>query len=167
MNVSVLTSAYLTGLLAPVLDIKVNSVNAQYIAKERGIKVKEIKSPVTEDYTSLIAVKVVTDTVSLEVKGTLFSRHVPRIVSIKGLEVDIIPQGALILLENSDKPGVIGQVGTVLGSSSINIASMQVGRQKVSGDAVTVVSVDTKPDPAVLEKLGKINGVNKVNLVIL
>jgi len=83
------------------------------------------------------------------------------------LDVDILPAGNMIMIENEDKPGVIGQVGTILGENKINIASMQVGRKKVSGGAITIVTVDSKPEEAVMSKLSRINGVSKVKMIVL
>ena len=167
MNVLLLTSTYLKGFLAPILDIKINFVNASYIAKERGIKIKEIKNPDNGDYVSLISITVITDKMELNVKGTMFSHNNPRVVAINGLDVDILPAGNMIMIENEDKPGVIGQVGTILGENKINIASMQVGRKKVSGGAITIVTVDSKPEEAVMSKLSRINGVSKVKMIVL
>ncbi len=167
VNTNILTHALLKGLLTPILDIKVNFVNAGYIAKERGIKVKETKTKETIDYTSLVGVKVNTDKEKLSISGTIFFHQFPRIVSIKGLDVDIQPEGCMIILENIDRPGIIGKVGTLLGENNINIARMQVGREKVGGEAITVINIDNYVSDEILRKISKINGVTKVKFVQL
>jgi D-3-phosphoglycerate dehydrogenase len=166
-NTSVLTLSYLKGLLTPILDIKVNFVNAQVLARERKIKVKETKSSESEDYTSLITANVKTDKGELNVSATLFAHQQPRIVNIKGLDIDIIPQGHMILLENTDRPGVIGKIGTTLGSNNINIARMQVGRKASGGEAITIVNVDGCPSKETLGEISRIDGIKKVKLVQL
>jgi D-3-phosphoglycerate dehydrogenase len=166
-NTSILTPALLKGILTPILDIKVNFVNAGYIAKERGIKIKEIKTKETADYTSLINLKLTTDRDGVSISGTILSHQLPRIVSIKELDVDIQPEGYMIILENLDRPGIIGKVGTLLGENNINIARMQVGRKKVGGEAITIISIDNFASEEILRKISKIDGITKVRFVQL
>lgn len=167
LKTSIMTLSYLKGLLTPILDTKVNFVNAGVIAKERGIKVKEARSSETVDYTSLITTNVKTDKGEFTISMTLLAHQMPRIVSINGLDIDIIPQGCMILLENVDRPGVIGKTGSVLGDNRINIARMQVGRKTSGGDAITVVNVDDCPTKDVLNKISSIEGVKSVKLIQL
>ncbi|OIO75392.1 MAG: phosphoglycerate dehydrogenase [Elusimicrobia bacterium CG1_02_37_114] len=166
-NLSVLTLSYLKGLLSPILDIKVNFVNAGLLARERGIKIKEIKNEQAEDFTSLIDAKVITDSEQLNVCGTVFADQFPRIVNLRDLDVDVRPQGCMIILENADTPGIIGTVGTILGKNKINIANMQVGRRQSGGDAITIVNVDTCPSNQVIDEINKIKGVKKAKFVQL
>ncbi|MDI6641312.1 MAG: phosphoglycerate dehydrogenase [Elusimicrobiota bacterium] len=165
MNLSLVTPSYLKGLLTPILDIKVNFVNANYVAQERGIKVKESRVSFSEDYTSLIKALVFTDITELDISGTVFAHQLPRIVNIKNLDVDIVPEGCMLFLENIDKPGVIGKIGTILGNNKINIASMQVGRKEVSKEAITIINIDNIPDDETIKEIEKIDGVTKVKLV--
>ncbi|MFN3966370.1 MAG: phosphoglycerate dehydrogenase [Endomicrobiia bacterium] len=166
-NTNILTPALLKGILTPILDIKVNFVNAGYIAKDRGIKIKEIKTQESIDYTSLINVKITTDKEAISISGTVFSHQFPRIVSIKELDVDVQPEGYMIILENIDKPGIIGKVGTILGENKINIARMQVGREKIGGEAITVINIDNSVNNEILKKISKIDGITKVKFVQL
>jgi len=166
-NTNSLTVSYLQGLLSPILDIKVNFVNAPAIAKERGIKVKEVLDSTVEDYAGLLVAKVKTDKGSGVVYGTLFGDKNPRIVNINGLTVDVVPEYGKILITNDDKPGVVGKVGALLGDSGVNIAGMNVGRKEVGGEALTIIEVDSSISQEVVDKLSKIAGVKKVKFVAL
>jgi len=79
----------------------------------------------------------------------------------------VIPSGSMILVANDDKPGLIGKIGEVLGAANINIGGMNLGRQKIGGQALSIIEVDEKISPAVIEKLLKINGVKKAQYVAL
>ncbi|OGS21716.1 MAG: phosphoglycerate dehydrogenase [Elusimicrobia bacterium RIFOXYA2_FULL_39_19] len=166
-NTATLTPAYLKGLLTPALDLKVNYVNSALIAKDRGIKVKDIKTSETEDYSSVIKAKIITEKEELVIAGTVFSHQFPRIVSIKNLDVDVVPQGCMLVYDNIDKPGIIGKMGTLLGSNNVNIASMQVGRDKVGGKAITIINIDGCPTEKVMKEIALIDGITNVSLVQL
>jgi len=161
-----LTVAYLKGILNQILDLKVNFVNASSVAKERGIKVKEALVHDCEDFACLIVAKVITDKGEYSIAGTLFDKN-PRIVNINGLSVDIVPLGNKIFINNTDTPGVIGNIGTVIGSASINISGMNVGRKQAGHHAITVVEIDGEVSADVISKISKIAGINKVKYVIL
>ena len=166
-NTNSLTVAYLQGLLSPILDIKVNFVNASLIAKERGIKIKEAIVHNCEDYAGLVVAKVTTDKGVTAMSGTMFSDKNPRIVNINGLNVDVIPQAGKIMIVNDDKPGVVGKVGAALGDGGVNIAGMNVGRQKAGGEALTIIEVDSEVSASVVDKLSKIPGVKKAKYIAL
>jgi D-3-phosphoglycerate dehydrogenase len=166
-NTNPIMISYLKGLLTPILDIKVNFVNAPVLAKERGIKIKETKSTEVSEYTSLITAKVSTDTDGLAVSGSLFGQKSPRIVSIRGIDVDVAPNGCLLLMTNLDRPGVVGQVTMFLGKNNINIANMQVGRTEQGGEALTIISVDTCASADVIKQIGNFSGINKVKHVTM
>ncbi|MDR1952750.1 MAG: phosphoglycerate dehydrogenase [Elusimicrobiota bacterium] len=166
-NTGPLTIAFLQGLLLPMLNIKVNFVNALTIAKERGIKIKESKEIDSEDYAGLIVAAIETDKGECKVLATMFSDTNPRIVNINGLGVDITPCGGMILITNEDKPGVVGNVGKVLGDSGVNIAGMNLGRKDVGGEALTIIEVDDSVSSEVIEKILKIGGIKKVKYVDL
>src|SRR4030065_2630281 len=85
--------------------------------------------------------------------GTLFSKKDPRIVVIDNFKVEIVPDGELLLMYNNDKPGVIGNIGTLLGKNSINIARMHFGRERQGGMAISVVTIDTPTTPLIIEKI--------------
>lgn len=166
-NISPLTTVVLKGLLTPILDVKVNFVNAPFVAKERGIEIVEKKNKEAKDFASLISVKVSTSSETREVGGTVFSGMGDRVVSIDGFRIDAAPEGYMLILNNIDKPGMIGKVGALLGKNNINIASMDVGRIKINDKAVMVVNVDAAVPDNVLSELTKIEGISNAIIVKL
>ena len=119
-----------------------------------------MKNPDVEDYASLITARVFTDKGSYSLSGAIFGHKSPRIVTMNGLNIDIIPVGNLLLVKNNDKPGIIGQIGVLLGTNKINIASMQVGRNVAGGEAVTVIAVDSAVNTDLVQQIRQLPGVN-------
>ncbi len=147
------TIAFLKGLLTPILQETVNFVNASVIAKERGIKIVETKSSQIEEFANLVTIEARTDKVKVVVAGTLSLRKEPRIVKINDFYVEAVTDGYLLILFNEDKPGIIGQIGTILGQHKINIAGMTLGRTKAGGDAMTVLNVDEQISDEVIKQI--------------
>lgn len=166
-DVAPITIACLKGLLDKVMDTYVNFVNAPFVAKERGIKVVEVKSSRPTDFTSSITIKVKTRDEENIVEGALFGKKEARIVRIDKFFLDAVPEGYLLLLHNEDKPGVIGNVGTLLGANAVNIARLHLGRQSVGGEAVSVWSVDTPISKGLMEKILKLPHMISVRVVEL
>lgn len=164
-DVAPLTTVVIKGLLTPVLDVKVNFVNAPLVAKERGIEIVESKSKDIKDFASLITLKVKTEKETREVGGTVFAGIGDRLVSIDGFRVDAVPEGYMLILQNIDKPGMIGKVGTFLGQHNINIAAMDVGRMKIGEKAVMVLNVDNLISDKILQELTKTEGIFGATLV--
>lgn len=162
-----ITLALIKGLLAPIVKDTVNYVNAPVIAKERGIEVVETKSSAALDFANLITVDAETDKMKSTLAGTLFGKSDPRIVIIDGYHVDVIPSGYMLIVYNVDKPGIIGELGTVMGENGINIASMTFGRRKKGGDAITVLNVDSAVPPKLLERMKTFNYIQDIKLVKL
>ena len=156
LDVAPITIALLKGLLNPIFLESVNYVNAPLVAKERGIKVVESKSSKAEDFTTLIILKVKTDRESHVLSGTLFGKYDPRIVRINQFRIEAEPEGHMLLLYTHDKPGVIGNIGTTLGSNGINIARMQFGREEVEGKALVLLNTDTQVTNDVVKKIEKL-----------
>ena len=161
-----LTRALLKGLLERVIS-GVNYVSAPIIAESRGIRVTEIRSAASEDYTSLLTVSVRTEKKQVAVAGTLFGKHDIRIVSLDGYRVDVEPEGYVLFMLHRDRPGVIGHVGTLLGQHNINIAGMNVGRKAVRGNAMMALKIDEPMPPHLLQEIGRMAEVYSVNLVEL
>ena len=158
-------NAVLAGLFKPILSIGVTAVNARSVAAERGIEVTESHSTRPRDYTSLISVKLETSDGERVVEGAVFQKTTPRLVLVDGVVVEAPLAGTMIVICNTDQPGVIGQIGTILGTHGVNIANFALGRD---GDrAVGVVIIDeTAPIPnAVLDELRKVPGVREARLV--
>ncbi len=152
-DIAPITIACIKGILTPLMDENVNFVNASSVAKDRGIKVVEVKSSRAIDFASSITLTVKTKDTSYTVEGALFGKSEPRIVKINKFFLDAIPEGFLLLLHNEDKPGVIGQVGTLLGENNVNIARLHLGREAVGGEAVSVWNIDTSLDEKLVNKL--------------
>ena len=112
------------------------------IARERGIEVKEVKSSDAGDFTSLISLQVEADKRTSRIAGALYSRRDPRIVQLDTFRVEIVPDGHMLFILNNDRPGVIGDVGQILGKHRINIARMQCSREEKGGQALLILGVD-------------------------
>ena len=164
VDTKMLTVAVIKGALSPFLQESVNYVNAPGLAKSRGIKIKEVKIKETDNFANLLKVRVVTDKDYCCVKGTLFGKE-GRIVMINDYRVDFVPQGWLMIGPHIDRPGIIGKVGTFLGASGINIASMQVGRSEKAGNQMMVLSVESAIPQDVLEQLKSVDGILSATMV--
>ena len=164
-----LTRAFLQGLLAPILDEPVNLVNAAVVAQDRGLHVVESHSREPEDYLSLITSRVAADEESRTIAGTLFGRSEARVVRVDGYHVDFAPGGYMLVARHTDRPGMIGRVGSLLGAHDINIAGMQVGRRepKPGGPAVMVLTLDGPVPEDVMEEIRRVDGIGTATLVDL
>jgi len=167
MDTGPLTIAALKGILNGMLSEPVNFVNAPVIAKSRGIKVVESKIGATEDFADLITITAKTSKGEKSVAGTLFGKKDARIVRIDRYHVDAVPSGHMLVSAHIDKPGIIGRVGTILGENDINIAGMQVGREKVRGKAVMVLNVDSAVPDKILKQIERVDGIFDVKPVVL
>ena len=165
-NTGPVTMAALKGFLAPALGDTVNFVNAPVTAKERGIEIRETRTPEAGDYRSMLCLRIRGEKTGY-ICGTLFSRKDPRITGIDGAQVEIIPEGTMLFMVNNDRPGLIGAVGTFLGGRGINIARMFFGRESEGGTAVSAVSVDSPLTGEMLRELRKIPNILSVKQVVL
>jgi D-3-phosphoglycerate dehydrogenase len=159
MNLNYLTSVVVQRLLSRTLREGVNLINAGYVARLRGIKVQQTSVEVPENYTNLITIEIRTDAEMHRVSGTVFTDRLPRIVNVDGFSLEVIPRGHMIYFSNNDKPGVIGNIGTILGQSSVNIAGMQLGRDQEGGRALALLLVDDAVGGDVLQRLLKIDNI--------
>ncbi len=153
------TRLALKGLLDPVLQAPVNIVNADFIAKERGIAVSETVTQESSGFKNLITIRVKTDKGEETVSGTVFFKGRSRIVAVGGYTMDMIPEGYVIVSRHLDKPGVIGRASTILGKSNINIAGMQVGRINPGEHAIMVLNVDSEVPESVMEEIRGMPGI--------
>lgn len=133
--------AVMAGLLAPVMAGPVNLVNAHLVAEERGIAVTITRTDDAAGYTSLLTVATKTDQGRKIIAGTVFDGR-PRIVRLRDLHVDFTPEGYILVLSYEDRPGMVGKIGSILGRSNVNIASMHVGRRVKRGRAIVVLILD-------------------------
>ncbi len=161
INHKPLTQTLLAGLLSPSMQ-NVNMVNAEFMADQRGIKVCETVTASSEDYPQQICLSVKTESGVLELKGTLSSDNVPRLVKINDIKIEVIPQGHMLYVANLDKPGLVGNIGTLLGDANMNIGTFALGRNQAGGKALAILSLDVKPQPEIINALAKIAHVTDV-----
>ncbi len=162
-----ITIAAIKGILTPILEETVNFVNAPLIARERGIEVREITTTNAGDYHNMLVLRMEAGAKESTVAGVLYGKKDPRIIKIDDFTVEVVPEGEMLVLSNKDKPGVIGNIGTLLGKSNINIARMQFGREKLGGRAISVVSIDTPVSKEILSEIKKLPNVLSVKQIHL
>jgi D-3-phosphoglycerate dehydrogenase len=152
INTKPLTSMLLSTLLATQLET-VNMVNVKSIAESRGISFSETKKGSSEDWRSVITVKIETEKRARSVSGTLFTGKEPRIVDIEGVRIEAGLSNHMLFIRNEDKPGLIGQVGGILGEAGQNIANFHLGRTPKGDSAICLVSLDQELPDDVMEKI--------------
>jgi D-3-phosphoglycerate dehydrogenase len=158
MNTRALTAAALAGLLRPLLQT-VNMVSAPAIARERGIAIEETRRPQEGAYESYMRLTVITDQQERSVAGTVFSNGKPRLVQIKGINMEAELGPHMLYITNKDKPGFIGRLGTLLGNEGVNIATFNLGRKAAGEDAIALIEVDGNISEAVIGKVAGLEGV--------
>ena len=157
---SPLSTIILKGILESINpEGNVNFVNAPLIAKEKNIAVKSTRSEKVHDYANEIEIVVSAKKGKTSIRGTLFASVGERIINVDGFTLSAIPQGILLIFAHQDKPGIIGKVGNILGESKVNIAGMQVGREKIGGKAIMLINVDSTINADTLDKISKIDGI--------
>lgn len=166
-DVNPITTILLKGLLDPILQENVNFVNATLVARNRGITVVQTTTENGEDYNNLITVNIYTDKGKRMLAGTLFQGNDMRIVNIDGFRINAATTGHMLVVPHTDKPGIVGKVGTIVGDKEINIAGMQVGRIELGGTAIMVMMVDNIVPECALDEMVKIDGVLEVKMVSL
>ncbi|CAB1070159.1 D-3-phosphoglycerate dehydrogenase (EC [Olavius algarvensis Delta 1 endosymbiont] len=153
LDLSPVKTAVLKGLLTPMVKDTVNSVNAEVMAKDRGIKVTETTPAETEEFVNLITVKAVSSGGTVKVAGTIFGQKDPRVVNINNFRLELHPQGRFVLIHNHDKPGAIGSIGMLLGDNNINISRMRVGQEEGGDKTMIFLRTDDVIPDDVMEKL--------------
>jgi D-3-phosphoglycerate dehydrogenase len=151
-NTTPITRAVLQGFLEAAGGRDVNQVNAPALAESLGLKITETRVSVAGDFTELIEVSAGCGGEAVTLAATFFGAT-PRIVTINGRHVEARPAGILLLLENRDRPGIVGMVGTRLATHNVNIAGMSLSRNEAGGRALTVLNLDTAPEQAVIDDL--------------
>jgi D-3-phosphoglycerate dehydrogenase len=166
-HAELLASSVVAGVLRPLLSGTVTVVNARSVAGERGIEIIETRSTRARDFVNLLSVKLHTTDGERWVEGTVFEPDRPRLLLVDGVDVEAPLERTLIVIRNDDQPGVIGEVGTILGRHGINIASFALGRR--GGGAIGVVSVDAEPQDDALaravEELRRVKAIRDVKVV--
>ncbi|AKH44271.1 D-3-phosphoglycerate dehydrogenase [Altererythrobacter atlanticus] len=161
LNQKPIVGAVLAGLMKR-FSSSVNMVNAPFLAKERGIEVREVRNENQGTYQTLVRVTVATSAGDRSVAGTLFANREPRLVEIFGIGIEADLDGRMLYIVNDDVPGFIGRIGSLLGEAGINIGTFHLGRRETGGEAVLLLSVD-QPIPAdVIARAQELEGVKMV-----
>jgi D-3-phosphoglycerate dehydrogenase len=163
VNVKPLTSSALAGILRPMLS-EVNIVSAPAIAKERGIAVTEARQELSPTYDSLMRITVTSDSGVVDLAGTVIG-GIPRIVRIKGMDLDAPFCPDMLYVNNVDRPGFIGRLGSLFGDAAINISTFYLGRRGSNDDAIALVGVDQPPDEALLSRVKTLPNVKEVRFL--
>lgn len=162
-----LAVAALKGALSTILESTLSYINAPILALERGIEHSEAAAPALEGFPRLLEVTAVTDRGERSVSGAVGADGGPRLVRLDSLMVDVTPRGKMLVLSNTDQPGMIGAVGALLGRYKVNIADMRVGRRAPHGEAVMVITVDEDITPELQAELRRCEGIRTVRWVVL
>ena len=160
-----MTIAALRGVLSRYLGVAVNYVNAERSAEDRGIEVVRAKAKDTTSYPNLVRLDLAGDEGRVRIAGTLFHGREPRVVEIDDFQVSFLPKADLLVVRNEDVPGVVGQLGTLLGNAGINIAEIHLARRADSDEALAVIRVDQEPAAEILEKVRQLAPVRTANAV--
>ncbi len=158
MNTRALTSAALAGVLRPILQ-DVNMVSASAMAKDRGIALEEVTRGQEGAYGSYMRLSVVTERQDRSVAGTVFSDGKPRIIQVKGIDMEAELGSNMLYTTNADKPGYIGAIGTLFGENRVNVATFNLGRDKPGGNAIALIELD---QPITDKVLGKVRDLQHV-----
>jgi D-3-phosphoglycerate dehydrogenase len=162
-----LTTAVLRGLLGHILGPSVNYVNAPAIARERGIRVIESSTAQATDYLNALRVEVRTGSRTMVVAGAVFGAGTVRLTRVEDFRMEAVPEGYILMLHNRDVPGVVGAVGTLLGRHGINIAGIELGRERVGGMALSLIHVDDAVPAATLAELRTVPNIVAADLLRL
>ncbi len=166
-KVDPLTMAFTRGFLSSILEENVNYINALGIAKERRIKIEQIKVDREEEYVNSVRVEIKTNQEKRILEGTLFANQEPRFVKMDDVYIEIAPSDYMVVIKNQDKPGVIGNLGTILGNHNVNIANMSLGRKRKENIAVTVLNVDSPLGDEVINDIRKSPNIISLKFIVL
>ncbi len=166
LNVEPISIAIIKGLLNRSID-GVNMVNAPFIAKERGVEIQESKSNEVHEYTSTVQVQVTTQNRTHRVTGSIFGKGDSRIIQFDEYNFEAVLSKNMLVLHNMDVPGVIGNLGNILGKNNLNIAGFHLGRKEDGGKAVAIINIDSPPTTEALRELRNTTNILSVHSVTL
>ena len=152
LDTTPVTRSVLKGFLAHISGDEVNEINAPGLAQNLGLQVVESRVSDSSEFSDLVEVIAGEADAQASAAGTFFGPK-PRVVTVNGRHIEAQPEGVLLLLENKDRPGIVGHLGTLLGQHRVNIASMSLGRDQAGGMALTVLNLDSAPDDKVMQEL--------------
>jgi D-3-phosphoglycerate dehydrogenase / 2-oxoglutarate reductase len=162
-----ITAAFTAGLLEYRLDQHVNVVNAELLARERGIELTEKSNPKKGDFSTLLKADVTTDKKTYTAAATVFGNRLLRLVQLGPFHLDSFLDGAMLIFTHRDVPGMIGHIGTIFGKYGVNIAQMTVGRQAPGGEAIGVLNLDAAPPDAALDEIRSHPQISSLSVVKL
>jgi D-3-phosphoglycerate dehydrogenase len=163
-----LTRAILKGLLDFSIPDSVNYVNSPGLAERRGIQVVESRRPISESHACMLTVKTSgINGEEREICGTVYGASEPRIVHVDGYRISIDPHGPMLVTKHTDRPGIIGKVGTILGDANVNIAGMHVGREEIGKMALMILKIDHAVSPEILAEIAAVDGIESARQVTL
>jgi len=152
VDTTAITRAVLKGFLQRAGGNEVNEVNAPAFAESLGLKITETRLSAPGDYSDMLELSASAEGKDISVGGAFFG-ITPRIVSINARPVEARPHGVILVLENTDRPGMVGRIGTLLGEHGVNIATMSLSRNQAGGTALTVLNLDSAPDEKLLKEI--------------
>lgn len=157
----------LKGVIGSNSEVPVNYINAPTLANERGITTTQTVGLNDLDYPNLVACRAIWRGGRRSLAGVLFGGSEPRIVQIDEYRLEARPEGIVLVMQNQDVPGVIGQVGTLLANHGVNIGEWRLGRIHPGGEALSFINLDSEPSAETLRDLGLIKAVTQVKVVRL
>jgi D-3-phosphoglycerate dehydrogenase / 2-oxoglutarate reductase len=164
-DTGLLTLSVLKGFLSTITSERISYVNVRQNILDMGVEVVESKSTHLDKYTNLITVKFIAADKVLSVSGTVYGKDTEILVDFFGYHMDFELAPHVIAIQNNDKPGIIGRVGTILGQQNINIATMHYSRKKDKMRAQSIISIDTQADESVISALKSIDGILRVSML--
>jgi D-3-phosphoglycerate dehydrogenase len=165
-DTTAITRAVLKGFLQIAGGTEINEVNAPAFAETLGLKVTESRLSAPGDYTDMLELSAVAEGKTVSVGGAFFGAT-PRIVSINSRPVEARPHGVVLVLENTDRPGMVGRIGTLLGEHGVNIATMSLSRNQAGGTALTVLNLDTAPGEQLLREIRASEDIHSAQVIQL
>jgi D-3-phosphoglycerate dehydrogenase len=166
-NTRLITASFAAGWMEAAIEGQVNLVNAEALAKERGITITEETTTDHGDFGTMIQTEVVTERKTYIAAGTLFGKQFVRLVRLGPYRLDAHLDGNLLVFTHRDKPGLIGFIGTTFGRHGVNIAQMNVGRETPGGEAIGVVNLDSVPPDEALDEVRKHTEITSLSLIKL
>ena len=166
VDTTVITRAILKGFLHAARGNEVNEVNAPAFAESLGLRINETRLSAPGDYSDLLELSAIAEGKNLSVGGAFFGAT-PRIVSINSRPIEARPHGTILVLENTDRPGIVGRIGTVLGNHGVNIATMSLSRNEAGGTALTVLNLDAQPDEELLSEIRASEDIHSAQVIEL
>src|SRR5438270_72194 len=166
VDTTAITRSVLKGFLQGSGGSEINEVNAPAFAESLGVKITESRLSAAGDYTDLLELSAVAEGKTVSVAGAFFGAT-PRIVNVNSRHVEARPHGVVLVLENTDRPGIVGRIGTLLGDYGVNIATMSLSRNQAGGTALTVLNLDTTPDEMLLTKIRNSDDIKSAQVIEL